>query len=292
MTKEPKNTSETHPLFPSGEWEGFYTYAQGPGAEQHKMEFLLDFKRGIVTGSGSDDVGGFSWEGAYDKEQLTCTMNKFYVSHSVFYKGQVDENGIWGIWSMSFGTGGFHIWPKNNEGKQKVKATNIKVKTMEIPLVDKEYLLQKYPGKGGWTYAAIPEIAQNKKAPFGWVQVKGTIDDYELKQYKLMPMGNGKLFLPVKASIRKKIGKEAGDYVHVRLYLDESTLEIPEEILLCFKNEPQKIYKNFLNFTEGERKAYIDWIYSAKKEETQVERIAKMMERLQKGLRLYDQEVK
>ena len=161
----------------------------------------------------------------------------------------------------------------------------------EKPLVDKEYLLQKYPGKGGWTYAAIPEIAQNKKAPFGWVQVKGFIDDYELKQYKLMPMGNGKLFLPVKAAIRKKIGKEAGDYVHVRLYLDESKLEIPEEILFCFENESQKIYKTFLSFTEGEQKAYIDWIFAAKKEETQIERIAKMMERLQKGLRLYDQEI-
>lgn len=44
------------------------------------------------------------------------------------------------------------------------------------PLVNKKYLLEKYPGKGGWTYAVIPEVLQNKKAPFGWVKVKGTID--------------------------------------------------------------------------------------------------------------------
>ena len=31
------------------------------------------------------------------------------------------------------------------------------------PLVDKEYLLEKYPGKGGWTYARIPEIAQGEQ---------------------------------------------------------------------------------------------------------------------------------
>ncbi|MFT5385881.1 MAG: hypothetical protein ACI81W_003292, partial [Saprospiraceae bacterium] len=61
----------------------------------------------------------------------------------------------------------------------------------EKPLVNKKYLLQRFPGKGGWTFAEIPEILQNKKAPFGWVCVKGFIDDYELKQYKLMPMGNG-----------------------------------------------------------------------------------------------------
>ena len=64
---------------------------------------------------------------------------------------------------------------------------------MKKPLVNNHYLLEKYPGKGGWTYAAIPEIKQNKNAPFGWVKVKGSIDDFELKQYKLMPMGNGKI---------------------------------------------------------------------------------------------------
>jgi uncharacterized protein DUF1905/bacteriocin resistance YdeI/OmpD-like protein len=156
------------------------------------------------------------------------------------------------------------------------------------PLVSGEYLLQKFSGKGGWTYAAIPEITQNKNNPFGWVKVRGTIDDFQLKQYKLMPMGNGKLFLPVKSEIRKKIKKEAGDYVHVILCSDESKLEIPEEIMECFKNEPQKIQGTFLSFTEGEQKTYLDWIYKAKTEDTQANRIAKMMSRLQRGLRFRD----
>ena len=85
------------------------------------------------------------------------------------------------------------------------------------PLVNKKYLLEKYPGKGGWTYARIPEILQDKNTPFGWVKVMGSIDGYEIKNYHLMPMGNGQLFLPVKAAIRKKIGKETGDWVQVVL---------------------------------------------------------------------------
>lgn len=161
----------------------------------------------------------------------------------------------------------------------------------ETPLVDSEYLLEKFPGKGGWTYAAIPEILQNKNNPFGWVKVRGFVDEFELKQYKLMPMGNGKLFLPVKAQIRKKIRKEAGDWVKVVLYSDESPLEIPEEIIACFKNEPQKIYETFLSFTEGEQKTYIDWIYEAKTEDTKADRIVKMMDRLQRNLRFYDKEI-
>ncbi len=153
----------------------------------------------------------------------------------------------------------------------------------EKPLVNADYLLEKYPGKGGWTYAVIPEIPQNKKNPFGWVRVKGWIDGFELKQYKLMPMGNGRLFLPVRAEIRKKIGKQAGDYVKVVLYADDSRLEIPQEILECFENEPPKLFETFSGLTEGEQKAYLDWIYGTKNPDTKAERIAKMMERLQRS---------
>lgn len=156
------------------------------------------------------------------------------------------------------------------------------------PLVDKSCLLEKYPGKGGWTYAAIPEVLQNKNNPFGWVKVKGTIDGYELKNYKLMPMGNGRLFLPVKAEIRKKIGKQKGDYVHIILYADDSMLKIPQEILECFEDEPKRVLETFLSFTEGEQKAYLDWIYEAKTEDTKADRILKMMERLKKKRKFHD----
>lgn len=159
-----------------------------------------------------------------------------------------------------------------------------------LPLVDKDYILQKYPGKGGWTFAIIPEILPNKKAPFGWVQVKGTIDGFPIKQYKLMPMGNGNLFLPVRAEIRKKIKKETGDYVHVILFSDDSVLEIPEELLLCFEDEPKTVYETFSTFSESQQKIYVDWIYEAKKDETRATRILKMMDRLKRGLKLNDPE--
>lgn len=98
--------------------------------------------------------------------------------------------------------------------------------------------MQKYPGKGGWTYIVIAEIPQDKNSRFGWVKVKQYIDDYPIAQYKLMPMGNGTLFLPVKAEIRKKIRKEAGNYVFIQLALDDSPLEIPEDLRLCLQDHP------------------------------------------------------
>lgn len=158
----------------------------------------------------------------------------------------------------------------------------------ENPLVDRPGLLEKFPGKGGWTYVATPEVTPDPKAPFGWVVIRGWIDDYELKQIKLMPFGNGQLFLPVKAAIRKKLKKQVGDVVNIILFRDESTVLIPEEILDCFSHESPKLYQTFLTFTQSQQKAYLDWITGARKEETKVERIVKMMERLEKGLQFHD----
>ena len=102
-----------------------------------------------------------------------------------------------------------------------------------------------------------------------------------------MPMGNGKLFLPVKAEIRKKIKKEEGDKVHVILYPDNEPLEVPEEMMLCLQDEPTALIF-FHSLSESERKFYIQWIYSAKKEETKVDRLAKTIDKLLQGFKMYD----
>lgn len=158
---------------------------------------------------------------------------------------------------------------------------------MEEPLVDRDFVLKKMSGKGGWTYAEVPEIAQDKSKPFGWVTVKGSINEFQFKQFKLMPMGNGKLFFSVKAAIRKKIKKQAGDMVRIILYPDYSTTEIPLEIVEVLEHEDQKTRAFFTSLKDGEKKAFIDWIYSAKTEDTIVKRIVEMMNKLREGRNHY-----
>lgn len=170
---------------------------------------------------------------------------------------------------------------------KKVKGLAIKDEE-ETPLVNKEYLLKKFPGKGGWTYAELPEVVQDKTKPFGWVTVRGFIDDYPLNQYKLLPMGEGRLFLPVKAVIRKELNKGEGDSVHIVLYPDQVKVVVPHDLLDCFELEEQSVYTFFTELTESEKKAYLDWINEGKREETKVNRIAEMMERLSKQLKFYD----
>ena len=152
-------------------------------------------------------------------------------------------------------------------------------------MVEGKYLLKKFLGKGGWTYAEIPEIARDSKNPFGWVQVSGKIDAYHLQQYKLMPMGNGRLFLPVKAEIRKKIKKEAGDWVEISLVVDASKYIVPDELIACLKQESDALVKKFELLPEGEKKAFIDWIYNAKSAETRAQRIITMINSVTSDIR-------
>jgi uncharacterized protein YdeI (YjbR/CyaY-like superfamily) len=105
-----------------------------------------------------------------------------------------------------------------------------------------------------------------------------------------MPMGDGRLFLPVKAEIRKAIKKEAGDTVHIILYPDDSAVEVPGELQLCLEDEPQAL-RFFTKLSDSEKKYYIQWIYGAKKQETKIDRMAKTIERLARGLKMHDKEL-
>ena len=157
----------------------------------------------------------------------------------------------------------------------------------EKPLVNKKYLLEKFPGKGGWTYTIIPEILPDKKAPFGWVKVKGSIDSFEISKYHLMPSGKGTLMLFVKSEIRKKIKKQAGDYVHIVLYSDNEPLEVPEELLFCLQDDTEAL-QFFNSLNESQQYNYVKWIYAAKTEQTKVDRIAKTLVRLSKQQKFAD----
>lgn len=160
---------------------------------------------------------------------------------------------------------------------------------MEKPLVKKKCLLEKIPGKGGWTYVRLPGIHESRRQAFGMVRVKGTIDEVAISDYNLMPMGNGMLMLPVNAGIRKKTGKQEGDFVMVILYPDHSPLHIPDELLCCLEDEPLAL--DFFNqLPDTEKRNYITWIFGAKRMETRAGRIAKSIAKMLRGKRRYDPE--
>jgi hypothetical protein len=157
------------------------------------------------------------------------------------------------------------------------------------PLVKKKLLMEKFAGKGGWTYVHIPKLPAHTIKHRGHVRVKGTIDGFKISKYNLAPMTDGRFFLPIRIEIRKKIGKEAGAMVEVILYPDNEPVKAPKELLQCLADDPAAL-KFFNTLTDSNKKYYIDWIYSAKHVETKANRIAKTMDRLARGLKMYDAE--
>ncbi|MCC8424253.1 YdeI/OmpD-associated family protein [Mucilaginibacter sp. UR6-11] len=129
--------------------------------------------------------------------------------------------------------------------------------------------------KTGWRYIEIPaDLAQklkpgNKKA----FRVRGMLDSFPIQGFALLPMGEGRFIMPIKAEIRKSIRKEVGAMLTVKLEEHKDfKVAVPADLQECFEFDPEALTQ-FEGLAMSHRNYFIKWIESAKTDETRAKRI-------------------
>lgn len=142
--------------------------------------------------------------------------------------------------------------------------------------------IQYIPGNGAWTYQLIIPNTKDIKGKWGDLKVSGKIDNFEIKYKNLGPMKNSDKKMAVNSEIRNSIGKGAGDFVNVTLYLENKNTEENNEnemIFECFKDAG--VLNIFTKLKIEEQNKIIQNINSTATENQKVEKIVKFISKLE-----------
>jgi hypothetical protein len=157
---------------------------------------------------------------------------------------------------------------KKNESRQKFKA-----------------VLEKPDDGMDTAFVSIPFDVEKAYGTKGQVKVKAWFDNYPYRGI-LANMGTGCHVILVRKDVRKAIGKSVGDEVVVEILKDveERVIDIPADLdKVLAKSSKAKSFFETLSYTN--RKEYILWISSAKKEETRQKRLQETINKLLKGFK-------
>jgi len=140
-----------------------------------------------------------------------------------------------------------------------------------------EALIQKFGEMGektGWRYFIIPsylalELKPGNKKAF---RVKGLLDTVPVKEFAVMPMGDGEFIFALKADLRKKLRKEAGATIRVELEIDTDPFIPNSDLVDCLSDVPQA-FEFFNSLTPSHKRYFSNWVTEAKTLETKEKRI-------------------
>jgi hypothetical protein len=133
---------------------------------------------------------------------------------------------------------------------------------------------EKKGEKTGWSYIVINRVRAEKLKPNNRVsfRVKGLLDKHALQKTALLPMGDGEFILPLNGTMRKAIGKKAGDTVNVKFELDTRPLTLSSDFMKCLRDDTRAL-DFFKTLPKSHQSYYSKWIESAKTIHTKTKRI-------------------
>ena len=148
-------------------------------------------------------------------------------------------------------------------------------------------IIKKFDEQGektGWTYIEVPLAIADKLNPGvrKSYRVKGKLDETPVEGMALIPMGEGNFIIPLKADMRKTLGKRKGDQLKISLLLDKKGYEINADFVACLEDDPDA-YATFNSLVPSHQRYFSKWIESAKTQPTREKRIAQAVAALAKG---------
>ncbi|MCR1975409.1 YdeI/OmpD-associated family protein [Clostridium sporogenes] len=144
--------------------------------------------------------------------------------------------------------------------------------------------IKKIEGKDA-TYVEIPFDVEKE---FAAKRVKVLVK-FENEQYRgsIVNMGLSCYIIGVTKEIRNKINKTYGDIIKVELQKDEKEriVIVPEEFKVKLSNN--KIANDFYeSLSYSQKRKYIQWITSAKKEETKIKGMEEAIVKLENKIKM------
>ncbi|MBW7476177.1 YdeI/OmpD-associated family protein [Paenibacillus oenotherae] len=119
----------------------------------------------------------------------------------------------------------------------------------------------------------------------GQVKVKATFDGYEYRGI-LAKMGLSCHCIGLTKAVRQSIGKQGGDSVHVTIERDAEPrmIEVPELLQAELMHHPSA-GKTFEGLSHSNKRKYISWLTSAKREDTRRNRLERTIAMLEDGVK-------
>jgi hypothetical protein len=137
-----------------------------------------------------------------------------------------------------------------------------------------------------WAFLVLPAAASKRLPSRGMVSVEGTLDGVAFAA-SLHPDGKGSHWLKVEPSLRTAAKKTIGDTVALVFApaATEPEPAVPAALRDALRAAPPRALETWNDITAAARRDFVQWIESAKREETRVSRLRTACDMLAKGKR-------
>lgn len=147
-------------------------------------------------------------------------------------------------------------------------------------------IIQKFGNnkdKTGWSYVEMPvdvwkKLKLKNRREF---RVKGFIDDVKIERLSCMPAKEGHFIIPLNAELRKKLGKNEGAMLNLKIEVDNSPALQSAELMECL-NEDEIALKQFNSLLLSHRNYFHRYVYTAKGAATKAGRIVNVINAMHK----------